>query len=607
MSNDKNMLESPENEEGEIGKRPQDKVSADAVQDPSRTISFRGSRPDEITMGKVGPYELVDFLGRGGAGIVYRAKDADGAEVAIKVIVATPFMTNEEIRRFLSEADTSKRLRKHPNIITVYDTGQDGQNYYIAMELIPEGRTIEGVIGKNLPVAEILNYAIPIASALEFAHKEGILHRDLKPANILINEFNQPLLADFGIAKSESAEKLTMTGTVMGTPRYMSPEQCGFGDGQVTNQSDIYSLGLMFYELLTGAFPYPITKEMGLTGIFKTICRQDALPPRKLRKDISRNLEAVILRMLEKEKKLRYKDISQVCADLEACKLGNAVSVRHLTLAEKWEKWVRRNSTLAITVGAALLVGFGMFYGVLLPIIKEKIYAKHDADVSAVAAKRKAEMLQKELDTLKNPGNKGDSEDSTGTDLLLNARNLLDMGKLDEAEKQFRTVRKWAEINCHDGILLESDNNLARIALAKGYNTTAFGLFHDLAINCGRDTVNGRLAFFESGVAKWMQGNKSEANQIWQEIVDRKDSELKRNLDNSDSPAYIVEMAETMLNNKNMAEMESSIPAFPKLFKGLGYWVLAQNATEEAKRNEYLDEAIKNKGIFAWINKKEKK
>ena len=234
------------------------------------------------------------------------------------------------------------------------------------MELVKDGRTLEDIIGKNLPVGEVLNYAVPVARALEFAHKEGILHRDLKPANILINEFNQPLLADFGIAKIESAERLTMTGAVIGTPRYMSPEQCGFGDGRVTNQSDIYSFGLMLYELLTGTFPYPIANDMGLPEIFKTICQQEVVPPRKIRKDISRNLEAVILRMLEKEKKLRYKDISQVCSDLEACKLGGPVSVRCLTPAEKWEKWVRRNSTLAITIGAALLVGFLLFYGLSL-------------------------------------------------------------------------------------------------------------------------------------------------------------------------------------------------------------------------------------------------
>ncbi len=571
--------------------------------DPDKTIQRKpeqGKGAGEApALGEIGNYTLVEYIGRGGAGMVYRAVDPDKAEVAIKVLTATPMVPREDIERFMREADTSKKLRKHPNIITVYDTGHAGKDFYIVMELVPGGRTLKDVIGGGLSEKEALEYAVPVAQALEYAHQEGILHRDLKPANILINEFNKPLLADFGLAKMENSTQLTMTGTILGTPKYMSPEQCGMGDGEFTNQSDIYSFGLVVYELVTGTTPYPINSEMPLPEIFKTIMQKEPVPPRRIRRDISRNLEAVILRMLEKEKKLRYKDISQVRADLEACQKGMSVSVRRLTWAERWEKWLRRHSMPAFIVAIALAVVSSLYYFVVRPLLSEKNQAKQDADISAVAARHKAARLEEEIATLKNPGASARDDTSEGSKLLVKARESLASGKIDDAEMQFKSAEEWAGRNSHRGILLESKNSLARITLAKGQGLKAVGMFEESADAYGRETLNGQLALFEAGVSCWIQENEKDAFKFWEETgkVGGSDKEI----DIRDLASYIKLLSRAMLSRgKNYGE-EKTYQSVPQIFMGLGYWVLAQNTPDGKLKKGYLTEASKYKGIFIWI------
>ncbi len=563
-----------------------------------------GSKVDVLSKGSIGPYKLIEFIGMGGTGMVYRAKDADGAEIALKVMVVTPLMTREDIRRFISEAEMSKRLRRHPNIITVYDTGHEEQNYYIAMELVPKGRTLDDLVGRNISVEEFLGYVIPVAEALAYAHKEGILHRDLKPGNILLNEFNQPLLADFGLAKSETAQRMTMTGTVMGTPRYMSPEQCGFGSAHVTNQSDIYSFGVLAYELLTGMLPYhAFTPDLGLAEVFKIICSAEPVPPRKLRPDVSRNLEAVILRMLEKELKLRYKDMGQVCEDLIACREGRPVSVRRLSWAERFEKWVRFHAPQAITAALAIFAGCILYFGFILPKAHDKTYAKQNADVNALAAKRKAALLEKELEALKHPGSVKGDDDSRGTQLLQQARASLAEGTLDKAYDEFKAAREWAEKNGHNGILAESLFGIGRIALAKGRCEDACKTFDVIAALCGKETLYGRLAIFEAASALWIEGRKDDALKAWGELAGTAGG--SKDFDSEGTSGYIVSLAEMMLQPEKYPDMEDKVSSSPQIFRGLGYWTLAQCAKDDAEKTRFAADAARQKGIFIWIKKEE--
>ncbi len=568
------------------------------MSDVQETIARTGAVKQAPALGKLGPYILVDYIGRGGAGIVYRARDADKAEVAVKVMTATPAVSHAEIARFLREAETSKLLRKHPNIITVYDTGQDGQDYYIAMELVPGGKTLSDLEGKKLPVKEILNYVIPVAKALEYAHQEGIVHRDLKPANILINEFNQPLLADFGLAKMETSQQLTMTGTVMGTPWYMTPEQCGMGDGEYTQQSDIYAFGFMLYELLTGVPPYPLNTEMQLPEIFSTIREVEPVPPRKLRKDISRNLEAVILRTLEKEKKLRYKEMSQVRADLEACLAGAPVSVRRLSWAEEWEKWLRKHSSQAIIAAVAIAIGVSLYYFLVVPWMKGSGFAKQNADLDAVAAKHKADRLEEELILLKKTDATPDEEAKTIA-MLQKGREAVAAGRLDDAESKFRSAADWAEKNGHKGMLLESRSFVARIALAKGEKFKAAQMFQEISDAYGKNTLNGKIALFECAAAKWLQEDDAEACKIWQ-LLAGMDS-AAADVDIKTPGGYIKFLSKAMLDRGKSIGANEVTSSCPQLFRGLAYWVLAQCTVAGKMKEEYLSEASKNKGIFIWI------
>ncbi len=565
-----------------------------------RTLASSDAQLRKIQLGEVGPYQRLEFIGMGGSGMVYRAKDAGGSELALKIMTVTPFISGTEIRRFLSEAETSKKLRKHPNIITVYDTGQDGNSYYIAMELVKGGRTFRDLSAGYMSIEETLDLLIPVASALEYAHKEGILHRDVKPANILINEFNQPLLADFGLAKTETAERMTMTGSIMGTPRYMSPEQCGFGDAHPTKQSDIYSFGLLSYELLCGHFPYQISNEMPLPEIFRVICSENAKPLRHHRKDASRNLEAVLARMLEKEKSLRYKDISNVRSDLEACRQGRPVSVRRLSPAEKWERMLRRNAAVSITVAILMTIALFAYFIAFRPKIFEKIYFKHVSDVEAVAAKRKTISLEKELKNIKEGGGKSSAD---SLDLLLaSARNELASANLNDAKKSFTELESLSSAQSELGVRIEALSSLARIEMTLASYDQATKLFEEAEKLSAKDSFSGKIIAFEIAAALHLSGRKDEAKRKWRSLA-RNDFNYSQGLETKAFEDYIELFSSAMLYSEARRVLADGAVRVSAPFKGLGYWTLAESAGEGPERAEMLKKASESHGAFIWLKK----
>ncbi|HEX2911131.1 MAG TPA: serine/threonine-protein kinase, partial [Chloroflexia bacterium] len=217
---------------------------------------------------KVGQFEIVGILGKGGMASVYRAYQPNlEREVAIKVMADNYASDTTFVERFRREARSIARLR-HPNILTVYDAGEDNGLLYIAMELIDGPTLKEEMHGRPLPVDKAIKYISQVASALDYANRMGIIHRDVKPTNVLIDQGERAVLSDFGIAKlaeQAAGNQLTSTGTGVGTPDYMSPEQA-LGE-ELDARSDQYSLGVMLYELLTGRTPYtgdtPIAVVMG--------------------------------------------------------------------------------------------------------------------------------------------------------------------------------------------------------------------------------------------------------------------------------------------------------------------------------------------------------
>ncbi len=262
----------------------------------------------------LGKYQVVERLGRGGMAEVYKAYHPQLERyAAVKVLYSHLIEGQDFLARFQREAKAIAALQ-HPNIVQVYDFDTGEEYCYMVIEFI-DGGSLKDRLTKNggtLPISEILHITKETASALDYAHCQGVLHRDVKPANVLLSQGGRVVLADFGIARIVSQTQFTATGALVGTPAYMSPEQ---GKGlTITKASDIYSLGVILYELITGQPPFDSDTPLSL--IYKHI-NEPLIPPRILRADISLELENVVLRALEKDPEDRFTTASEMGQALE--------------------------------------------------------------------------------------------------------------------------------------------------------------------------------------------------------------------------------------------------------------------------------------------------
>jgi serine/threonine protein kinase/regulation of enolase protein 1 (concanavalin A-like superfamily) len=263
-----------------------------------------------------GRYRIVKLLGNGAMGTVYLAEDTQlHRQVALKTPQFNQAPTPQMLERFYREARAAATLR-HPHICPVHDVGQIDGTHYISMAYI-EGHPLLDFTrtGKPQPVRQALIVVRKLAQALQEAHDHGIVHRDLKPANIMIDKRNEPIIMDFGLARQsdqDEGSRLTQTGTLLGTPAYMSPEQVGAEPEKIGPSTDQYSLGVIFYELLTGQLPF----RGSITAVIGQIVTKPVTPPSQLRPDLDPRIEAVCLKMMAKESGERYASISAVANDL---------------------------------------------------------------------------------------------------------------------------------------------------------------------------------------------------------------------------------------------------------------------------------------------------
>lgn len=264
---------------------------------------------------KFGRYELLEELGHGTMGAVYLARDAQlNRQVALKVPHVGEFDDEESIHRFYREARSAATLR-HPNICPVFDVGEVEGAHYLTMAYI-EGRTLSHCINRDRLQSErqIVGIIRKLASALQHAHNKGIVHRDLKPANIMIDVRNDPIVMDFGLAVQvdQQVGRFTQRGVILGTPAYMPPEQVRGDTDQVGPQSDIYSLGVILYELLTAEIPF----DGPITVVMERVVSEEPRPPSAFRADVSPQLESICLKMMAKEIDDRYQTMKEVDAAL---------------------------------------------------------------------------------------------------------------------------------------------------------------------------------------------------------------------------------------------------------------------------------------------------
>lgn len=275
---------------------------------------------------RFGDYELLAELGRGGMGVVYRARQLSlHREVALKMILRGQLASPLELARFKAEAEAAARLN-HPNIVPVYDVGQVDGRPYFTMKLI-RGQTLSQKLAAGpLPARESARILALVSRAIQHAHKNGVWHRDLKPSNILLDQDQVPHVTDFGLAKqTDDAASLTRTGGIIGTPAYMAPEQAAGARGVVGPATDIYSLGAILYHLLTGRPPFQAASPVDTVLL---LLEQEPVPPRVLNPTADRDLELIALRCLQKPADLRYASAAALADDLEAYLKDEHISAR---------------------------------------------------------------------------------------------------------------------------------------------------------------------------------------------------------------------------------------------------------------------------------------
>jgi WD40 repeat protein/predicted Ser/Thr protein kinase len=322
---------------------------------------------DLKTTAGLGDYELLEEIARGGMGAVYRARQLSlNRLVAVKVLLEGHFASPSFLQRFRREAEAAASLN-HPNIVSIYEVGEHEERPYFSMELI-EGRSLaELVRDKPLPARYSAQLVKTIAEAVHFAHERGLLHRDLKPSNVLVDSSGVPHITDFGLAKWIAGEAsplhrhdLTLTGQVLGTPNYMPPEQADPTRGPTSAASDVYSLGAILYQLLTGRPPFMAET---LTQTLRLVVESEPVMPRLLNPAVSRDLETICAHCLEKDPRRRYATAQQLAEELGRFLSDEPIRARPLSAPARGLRWCRRKPALALSIAAIatllLLVAIG--------------------------------------------------------------------------------------------------------------------------------------------------------------------------------------------------------------------------------------------------------
>jgi serine/threonine protein kinase len=414
---------------------------------------------------QISGYEMLEQVGRGGVGIVHKARDQNlNRLVAIKFLSSGGLATLDSLERFQRESEVLARLQ-HPNILQVYGAGKSTASGltsipYLVLEYAPGGSLADRVRTGPLTPREAVRIVLDITYALQYAHDSGVLHRDLKPGNILIASDGTPKVADFGLAKLLDEEiDLTQTGSVAGSPSYMAPEQAS---GQTRNASpatDVYALGAILYELLSGRPPFQGSHP---DEVLEQVRKMEPLPLRTLLPRLPRDLETIAAHCLEKEAGRRYPTAVALAGDLEAYLNGQPLSIQPVGPIGRGLRWSRRNPAESIT----MLVIFVSLLVTGLAIWNASWSEQKRLTLALISAKEKAAQMAEE-DRLR--------QKQFAADQFAKARRLVDRGIWTTARQSLLEVRELnhAEVGEIDLELAEVSVQLSNAVDATRYLTLA--------------------------------------------------------------------------------------------------------------------------------------
>ncbi|PYL69501.1 MAG: hypothetical protein DMF28_03105, partial [Verrucomicrobia bacterium] len=330
--------------------------------DASAVPDVKGMARAANMLGEFGDYELLEEIGRGGQGVVFRARQKSlNRTVALKVIGLGQWATKAHLKRFRREAEAAASL-DHPCIVPIYEVGERDGSCYFSMKFIEGGQLDEVIRRTPMSIRQAAELIAKVARTVHYAHEHGILHRDIKPGNILLDAKGEPHLTDFGLARLlESESTITRTLEVMGTPSYMAPEQASGETSELTSATDVYGLGAVLYQLLTGHPPF----AGGTTyETIKLVLETEPRQPRLLNPKIDRDLSTICLKCLEKDPMRRYASALAMAEDLECWLRYEPIRARHTGIFTRVRKWVRRNPTTALLF--ALSLAFAATVGVMI-------------------------------------------------------------------------------------------------------------------------------------------------------------------------------------------------------------------------------------------------
>ena len=504
-------------------------------------------------MEKIGKYKIIGELGKGAMGIVYKGVDPDiNREVAIKLIrfdmVSEDAEKEDAARRFIREAQSAGNL-EHPNIVTIYEVGREDNQTFIVMQCV-DGESLKQAIsaGKKFSPVEVVDLMTCLCDALELAHQNKIVHRDIKPGNILLDKQGRPYLVDFGVARMEMST-MTQSGTIVGTPSYMSPEQ--IQGIRVDARADIFSLGVIIYEMLTGKRPF---EGDHITTIVYKIMNEEPTNIREMKRDLPEGFEQVIKKALEKDANKRYQSCKELAADLKNLGAWSDRTISSgLQRSEVLGLQKKGKQKRALVYGASLVIlllagAVGAYY--LVPDLKENLALfKTQKEIAVDVTPLPARQLEDVLDVFD--------------------ENLMKLKELIEKE-DYRAAVSLAE-----QILLDDADN----AKVKSY----------LELSKTKMTEITVAALLRTGKNYYNQGNYEMCQETMREVLrqDTNNGEARRYINLSIQKVAEGEIRIIVERHKK-AEEEKDLLA---LLSDIGLPTLSQQRTAEARElfNNYDD------------------